>query len=70
MKVAVKVVAKDVARAWDILVRHSPGMALADRTFVISDGAARALRKAGIKFREIAREGDLLTSGSSNGKKV
>src|SRR5262249_27055740 len=51
MKVPVQIAAKDDARAWDILVRHSLGIALPNRTFVIPEAAVRALHKAGIKFR-------------------
>lgn len=56
MKVVIQVDPRDNAKAWGLLVRHSPGVALADRVFVISEEAARALRKAGIRFAEVSRE--------------
>ena len=56
MKVVIQVSTKDSARAWALLVRHSPGTALPNRTFVVSPEAVRALRKDGIKFVEISRE--------------
>lgn len=56
MKVVIQVSAKDSAKAWALLVRHSPGTALPNRTFVVSAEAVRALRKAGIRFVEISRE--------------
>jgi hypothetical protein len=55
MRVIVKVSSTDATRAWDLLVRHSSGTALPDRTFIISEAAARARRKEGIRFKEVAR---------------
>jgi hypothetical protein len=40
-------------KALEILLRHSPGTILPDRTYVISTSAAQALRDAGVSFREI-----------------
>ena len=40
-----------------MLLRHSPGMVLPQRTYVISEEALRALRAAGIRFSEVSREG-------------
>jgi len=34
MKVVIQVAAKDSAKAWVILVRHSPGTALRNRIFI------------------------------------
>ena len=58
MKVVIQVAASDDAKAWAILQRHSPGVALPNRTFVVSDGAMQALAKAGIPFTELSREPD------------
>lgn len=63
MQVVIRVAAKDRARAWGLLVRHSPGTALPDSMFIISETAARALRRAGIDFTEISREGVGLEPG-------
>ena len=57
MKVMIRVSAGDRARAWGLLVRHSAGTALPNNTFIISEAAARELRRAGIDFTEILREG-------------
>jgi hypothetical protein len=50
MKVPIQVSAEDDAKAWGILVRHSPGKALPNRVFIISEEAVKALRKAKIRF--------------------
>jgi hypothetical protein len=55
MKVIVQIVAADDAKAWAILNRHSPGAALPNRTFVISESAVQALNAAGIRFTELSR---------------
>ena len=55
MNVVIRVPEKDRARAWGLLVRHSPGTALPNSTFIISAAAARELRRAGIDFIEISR---------------
>lgn len=56
MKVVIQVSARDSAKTWGLLVRHSAGMALPNRTFVVSEEAVRALREAGVKFVEVSRE--------------
>jgi len=56
MNVVIRVVNEDRARAWGFLVRHSPGTALPNNTFIVSDIAARGLRDSGIEFVEISRE--------------
>jgi hypothetical protein len=50
MKVAIQFSKREEAKALPILLRHSPGMILRNRIYVISDGAVRALRRAGVKF--------------------
>ena len=57
MTVVIRVSDGDRARAWGFLVRHSPGTALPNNTFVVSDAAARDMRSAGIDFEEISRDG-------------
>jgi hypothetical protein len=56
MKVVIQIAASDKVKAWGLLVRHSPGTALPNRTFIVSEEAVRALRAVGIKFTEISRE--------------
>jgi hypothetical protein len=45
-------------KALPILVRHSPGMALKDGTYLISDDAAKALRAQGVRFTLLCRDTD------------
>jgi hypothetical protein len=56
MKVMIRLSRREELKALPILLRHSPGMALPDRTYVISTEAARALRDAGVRFTELASE--------------
>jgi hypothetical protein len=56
MNVVIRLKARQEARALPILLRHSPGTVLPDRTYVISADTARALREAGIDFTELGRE--------------
>ena len=55
MAVVVQILAADDAKAWSLLQRHSPGMALPDRTYVVNDDAIKALREAGVRFTEVSR---------------
>ncbi len=68
MKIVIQVQRRDSAKAWGLLVRHSPGVALPDRTFVVSVEAARALRKAGIRFKQMSR--DATSSGALAGERI
>jgi hypothetical protein len=68
MKIVIKVSPSDSANAWSLLVRHSPGVALPDRMFVVSEEAVRALRKAGIRFSELSREASM--SGAAVGERL
>lgn len=56
MKVIVRFSAREELKALPILLRHSPGMVLPDRTYVISADAARTLRDAGVRYTELASE--------------
>ncbi|HMC64646.1 MAG TPA: hypothetical protein VKI65_06885 [Gemmataceae bacterium] len=56
MKVIVRFSKREEARALPILLRHSAGMVLPERTYVISAQAAKAVRAAGIKFTEVGNE--------------
>jgi hypothetical protein len=71
MRIRVQVSAADDARAWAILIRHSVGEAYPDRTFVISEQAADALRRAGIDFVELSREeGNAKLPGVASAERV
>jgi hypothetical protein len=56
MKVIIHLTADQEAKALPILLRHSPGMILPDRTYLLSEDALKALRTAGIRFSEVSRE--------------
>jgi rhodanese-related sulfurtransferase len=56
MKLVIQVAPADDAKAWAMLQRHSPGVALPNRTFVVSEEAAQALRQAGIRFLVLSNE--------------
>ena len=56
MKVIVQFTSEAEEKALPILLRHSPGMVLPGRTYVLSDDALRALRRGGIQFVELSRE--------------
>jgi hypothetical protein len=53
MKIVIRLTAREELKAIPILLRHSPGMGLPDRTYVISAEAAKALREAGVEFTEL-----------------
>ncbi len=59
MKVVIQISAADDAKAWALMVRHSPGVALPNRTFIVSEEMVRALREAGIRFTELSRDVEL-----------
>lgn len=54
MKHVIQIAPEDDVRAWGILVRHSPGIALPNRIVIVSDEAVKTLREAGVRFDELA----------------
>jgi hypothetical protein len=56
MKVVIQLTRVAELRALPILYRHSPGMVLPNRTYVLGEEAVNALREAGVKFTEVSRE--------------
>jgi hypothetical protein len=56
MKVIVQLSKEEEAKALPILLRHSPGMILPERTYVLGEDAVRLLRNAGIGFTQLSRE--------------
>jgi hypothetical protein len=68
MKFVIRVSPRDSAKAWAVLVRHSPGVALPDSVFVVSEAAVRALREAGVRFSELSREPS--ASGVAVGERI
>ena len=59
MKVVVRLSSSEELKALPILLRHSTGSILPDRTYVISEAAARTLRNAGVRFVELSRESNV-----------
>jgi hypothetical protein len=53
VNVVIQFSTEEEVKALAVLLRHSPGTILPNRTYVIGDAAAQALRDAGIKFLEI-----------------
>ena len=71
MRVVIQVTKKDRAKAVGVLLRHSPGTALPDRVFIVSEKAAQALRDQGVKFKEISREpGQPTADGVMSGERI
>jgi hypothetical protein len=56
MTVVIRLTSREEARALPILLRHSPGTVLPDRTYVLHQEAVDALRAAGVRFTELSRE--------------
>jgi hypothetical protein len=52
MNIIVQFTAEEEAKALPILLRHSPGTILPNRTYVVENSAAAALRDAGVLFHE------------------
>lgn len=64
MKVVIRLSQRKEAKALPILLRHSRGTVLPDRTYIVSALAARALREAGVQFTELASAPELRAGGS------
>ncbi len=71
MKLVIQIAPADDAKAWALLQRHSPGVALPNRTFVVSKDAADALRQAGIRFVVLSDESQALAEeGVAAGERI
>jgi hypothetical protein len=71
MRVVIQFTPQEELKALDVLLRHSPGMILPDRRYVVSVEATKALRDAGVKFRELGREPDAPTlQGVARGERI
>jgi len=57
MKV-IQLTSREEEKALPILLRHSTGMVLPNRIYVLADEAVAALRNAGVRFTEVSREGN------------
>jgi hypothetical protein len=56
MKVIIQMSKEEEAKALPILLRHSPGMILPERTYVLGEKSVELLRNAGLRFTELSRE--------------
>ena len=56
MKIIIQLSSEEEAKALPILLRHSPGMILPERTYVLGEDAVGSLRNAGIRFTQLSRE--------------
>ena len=56
MKIIIQLSSEEEAKALPILLRHSPGMILPERTYVLSEDAVASLRNAGVRFTTLSRE--------------
>ena len=71
MTVVVRFTSREETRALPILLRHSPGMVLPDRTYVLHREAVEALRASGVRFTELSRESNLPgTAGAIAGERI
>lgn len=59
MNVVIQFTEPEEAKALPILLRHSPGAILPNRTYVVRPDAAKKLRDEGIQFRELSRDFDV-----------
>lgn len=56
MKAVIQFTKPEEARALPILLRHSAGAVLPNRTYVLDEEAVAELRTAGIRFVALSRE--------------
>ena len=71
MNRVIQVAEADDAKAWTLLQRHSPGVALPNRTFVVSPEAVQALRQAGIEFVVLSNDAHALREeGVASGERI
>ena len=55
MKIIIQLSSEEEGKALPILLRHSPGMILPGRTYVLGEDAVGSLRNAGIRFTQLIR---------------
>jgi hypothetical protein len=70
MKVVIRFSQSEEAEALPILLRHSPGMILPDRTYILGEDAVRSLHEAGIEFLEVSREASTLSLDGAAGERI
>jgi hypothetical protein len=70
MTVVIRLTSREEAKALPILLRHSPGMVLPDRTYVLHKEAVDALRAAEVRFTEVSRESNVPDAGAVAGERI
>jgi len=71
MKMVIRLTKSEEAKALPILLRHSPGVVLSGRTYVLSGEAIEALRAAGVRFEELGTESEAPNlAGALTGERV
>jgi hypothetical protein len=70
MKQVIEFDTSNEARALPILLRHSPGVALHGRTYVVEESAARELSASGIHFTEIGSKESAPALSELSGERV
>ncbi len=71
MNVVIRLTGREEAKALPILLRHSPGTVLPERTYVLQQEAVQALRAAGVRFTELSRESSLPSgAGVAAGERI
>ena len=71
MNAVIQVAEADDARAWSLLQRHSAGVALPNRTFVISKQALDDFRRAGIRSQVVSDDAPTLPEqGVAAGERI
>ena len=59
MKVIIRFAARDEIKALPLLLRHSPGMVLPNRTYILSEEAVKLLRRKRVRYTVLCRESSL-----------
>ena len=71
MKAVIQFTKPQEARALPILLRHSPGAVLPNRTYVLEEDAVAELRKSGIRFVSLSGESQAPSlEGVGSGERV
>ena len=56
MKTIIHLTQEEEAKALPVLLRHAPGMILAERTYALGEDTVGLLQKAGVRFTQLSRE--------------
>ena len=71
MKTVIQFTKAEEARALPILLRHSAGAVLPNRTYVLNEEAVAELRKSGVRFVALSRESNApRLEGAGSGERV